>query len=195
MRRWIEVPVAVALGAVASPALIAAALWVKAVSKGPVFFRQERVGKDGQRFLIWKLRTMDVEAGATDASMVTVKDDPRLIRGGQIIRKFKLDELPQLANVVVGTMALVGPRPTVFEDYQKMNARQRRRFSVRPGITGLAQVSGNTALPWPARIELDLEYVDKQGELNDLALIAKTTLLVVTGRSETHPESEDEWAG
>ncbi len=182
----------------ALPALVAmlplfalVSVMVKVLSPGPVFFAQQRVGQEGRPFRIWKLRTMHVDC--PQASTVSVRDDPRVYPGGGWLRKLKIDELPQLWNVVNGTMSLVGPRPTVADDYRRMDPRQRGRCRVRPGITGLAQVRGNTSLSWPQRIELDLQYVDEQTMWLDLKILAVTAWRVLTARADTHPPGDDEW--
>jgi lipopolysaccharide/colanic/teichoic acid biosynthesis glycosyltransferase len=156
----------------------------------PGFFSQERIGLGGRPFRIFKIRTMRTVAAG---SLTTKENDDRVTRSGRWMRRFKIDEVPQLLNVLTGTMSLVGPRPTVYEDYARMDATQRRRFLVPPGLTGLAQISGNTSLTWPERIELDLAYVERASLWFDLVIIARTAAMVVTGRLETHPPSDDEW--
>ena len=175
-----------------SPVFGLLSVWTKLVSRGPVLYRQERVGLRGTTFHVYKFRTM--HQGAEASGAVTLKDDDRLVRGARLIRKLKLDELPQLLNVLQGTMALVGPRPTVREDYERMDPEQRERFSVRPGLTGLAQISGNTSLPWPQRIELDLAYIRSRNLRTDLSIIVRTVSLVLSGNADTHPPTSDEWA-
>lgn len=157
---------------------------------GPLFFRQQRIGKGGQPFSILKFRTMRVHHIDTS---VTTKGDPRIFRGGDFLRRFKIDELPQLFNVLLGDMSLVGPRPTVAEDYEKMSEEQRSRSTVRPGITGLAQISGNTALPWQERIALDLDYIHRSSLRLDFVILIRTIVLILTDRAETHPDGKDEW--
>ena len=177
-----------------SPILALAAVIIKRGSRGPVFFTQERIGRGGAPFKLYKFRTMSVGAENSGAGTVSVKRDARVFAGGNFLRKFKIDELPQLLNVLNGTMSLVGPRPTVRADYERMNAEQRRRAAVPPGLTGLAQVSGNTGLSWPRRIEYDLIYVDQHNLLLDIGIMTKTALLIFTNRVETHPAGDDEWA-
>ncbi|HAG10971.1 MAG TPA: sugar transferase [Desulfotomaculum sp.] len=155
------------------------------------FFTQDRVGKNTKLFKIIKIKTMRNESN--NKSTVTVKSDPRITKAGYIFRKFKIDELPQLINVLNGTMSLVGPRPTVVEDMQKMNEMQRNRFKVKPGLTGLAQINGNTELTWPQRIEYDLEYIEKQSLWFDLLIIFRTFQILFKGNIETHPRGKDEW--
>jgi lipopolysaccharide/colanic/teichoic acid biosynthesis glycosyltransferase len=175
-----------------APVFLLAAIIIKRGSRGPVFFTQERIGRGGAAFRLYKFRTMNV--GAESAGTVSLKQDPRVFAGGNFLRKFKIDELPQLLNVLNGTMSLVGPRPTVRADYERMNAAQKRRTAVTPGLTGLAQVSGNTGLSWPERIKYDLLYVEERNLLLDLGIIAQTAWLIFRDRVETHPPGEDEWA-
>ncbi len=177
---------------VLSPLFLLAVIIIKRGSRGPVFFTQERIGRGGAPFRLYKFRTMNV--GAESAGTVSLKQDPRVFAGGNFLRKFKIDELPQLLNVLNGTMSLVGPRPTVREDYARMDSAQRRRTVVTPGLTGLAQISGNTGLSWPARIKYDLLYVDEHNLLLDLGIIVQTAWLIGRNRVETHPSSDDEWA-
>src|SRR5690606_29589072 len=147
--------------------------------------------KNIRPFKVYKLKTMREVAGYT--SSTTTSTDIRVTKFGSFLRKTKIDELPQIWNVLNGTMSLVGPRPTVMEDVERMNAQQRKRFLVKPGITGWAQINGNTALSWPERIRLDLYYIEKFNLLFDLKIILKTVHLVLTNNAETHPTFEDEW--
>lgn len=173
------------------PLLILISAWIACTSKGSVFFFQTRIGLGGRSFAIWKFRTM--RADSPYLGNTTTQDDVRLIRGGKLLRKFKVDELPQLVNILKGDMAFVGPRPTVREDYERMDMRQRKRYAARPGLTGLAQISGNTSLSWPQRIELDLKYLETRNPLMDLKIIVITAIQILTGRADTHPTSADEW--
>ena len=192
MKRLFDI-IGATLGLLAlSPLLLLAVIIIKRGSRGPVFFTQERIGRGGAPFKLYKFRTMNI--GAEQAGTVSLKHDPRVFAGAHFLRKFKLDELPQLLNVLNGTMSLVGPRPTVREDYERMNATQRRRTVVPPGLTGLAQISGNTGLSWPARIKYDLLYVEEHNLLLDLGIIVNTAWLIFRNRVETHPAGEDEWA-
>ncbi|MBU2167318.1 MAG: sugar transferase [Alphaproteobacteria bacterium] len=177
-----------------SPLFLGLALFIKFRSPGPVFFRQSRVGLGGEDLLLLKFRSMHSNAAALPNAATTRRADPRVFPGGEAIRKYKLDELPQIVNVLLGDMSLVGPRPTVREDYERMTDEQRRRVSVRPGLSGLAQISGNTALSWPQRIVLDLEYIDDLSVWNDIKIIVRTFGLIVSGRADTHPASDDEWS-
>ena len=174
------------------PVLMIAALVVKVASRGPIFFTQHRVGQRERVFRIYKFRTMHTSSTGA-ASSVTVRGDPRVVLGTQWLRKYKIDELPQLINVLNGTMSLVGPRPTVAEDYEKMTLRQRTRASVKPGLTGLAQIRGGAALPWPKRIEYDLQYIRTCSIWLDVTIMVRTAFLVMSGRADSNPTVGDEW--
>lgn len=151
-------------------------------SRGPVFFRQERVGKNGAPFRVWKFRTM------VDDDNPIFPDATRITRVGAVLRRFSLDELPQLINVAVGDMSVVGPRPTLAYQVERYDEHQRRRLAVRPGLTGLAQVSGRNSLTWSDRIDFDVTYVETQSAMTDLKLIVRTAATIVTGDGvEGHP--------
>jgi lipopolysaccharide/colanic/teichoic acid biosynthesis glycosyltransferase len=171
---------AVALG-LASPALAAAAVAIKLEDRGPVLYRQRRVGQDGREFELLKLRTMVVGAETQGAGWSVNRGDPRITRVGRVLRRLSLDELPQLWNVVRGEMSLIGPRPTLAYQVERYTPRQRRRLEVKPGITGWAQVHGRAALPWNERIELDVWYVEHRSAWVDLKILAKTPLALFSG--------------
>ena len=166
---------------VASPALALAAVGIKLEDRGPVLFRQRRVGQDGVEFELLKLRTMVVGAEHKGAGYAVDRGDPRITRVGRVLRRLSIDELPQLWNVVRGEMSLVGPRPTLRYQVEQYTPRQRRRLDVKPGITGWAQVHGRASLPWEERIELDVWYVEHRSARLDLAILAKTPLALVRG--------------
>jgi lipopolysaccharide/colanic/teichoic acid biosynthesis glycosyltransferase len=166
---------------VASPLLGLAALAAKVGDRGPVLFRQTRVGKDGVDFELLKLRTMVVGAETIGAGFAVDRGDARITRVGRILRKLSLDELPQLWNVVRGEMSVIGPRPTLRYQVEKYTAHQARRLEVKPGITGWAQVHGRASLPWAERIELDVWYVDHRSVRLDLKILAKTPLALFSG--------------
>ena len=193
MNRALDVTVA-ALGlALASPILLAAAIAIRLDSPGPVFYRQPRVGKAGAPFRLWKLRTMIVGAEHQGTGLLIVDRDPRITRVGRFLRRFSLDELPNLVNVLEGDMSVVGPRPTVQVQVDRYTAHQRRRLEVRPGITGWAQVNGRTSLSWPERIELDVWYVDHRSLALDLRILARTAKLLVTGHGLYSSDLEQGW--
>ena len=150
---------------------------------GPVFFRQERVGKNGRTFDILKFRSMKVDKNAEKNHDFT-KDEERKTPFGNIIRRLKIDELPQLINVFCGDMSLVGPRPTVKEQTDLYNDYQRQRLNMRPGMTGLAQVNGNISLTWDERIDYDVDYVTNFTFLLDIKILLKTVVVVIFGEDK-----------
>src|SRR2546423_9199320 len=167
--------------ALASPVLAAAALAIKLEDRGPVLYRQRRVGHRGRDFDLLKLRTMVVGAEQQGAGFAVNRGDPRITRTGRLLRRLSLDELPQLWNVVRGDMSLIGPRPTLRYQVEQYTPRERRRLDVKPGLTGWAQVNGRTRLPWDERIELDVWYVEHRSPLVDLKILLRTPLALVTG--------------
>jgi lipopolysaccharide/colanic/teichoic acid biosynthesis glycosyltransferase len=160
--------------AVTSPVLAAAAVAIKLEDGGPVFYRQQRVGLDGEEFELLKLRTMEVGAETKGAGLAVNEGDPRITRVGRMLRRLSLDELPQLWNVLLGDMSLVGPRPTLAYQVERYTPRQRRRLEVKPGLTGWAQIHGRARLPWEERIELDVWYVEHRSPWLDLKILART---------------------
>jgi lipopolysaccharide/colanic/teichoic acid biosynthesis glycosyltransferase len=178
---------------VSSPVLGVCALAIKLDTRGPVFYRQARVGRGGRPFRIWKLRTMTVGAEHTGAGLYIEPGDTRITRAGRTLRRFSLDELPNLINVLTGEMSIVGPRPTVQEQVDEYTDHQRRRLEVKPGITGWAQVNGRTSLSWPERIELDVWYVDNRSPALDLRILARTAKLLATGQGLYSDELKQGW--
>jgi len=166
---------------VTSPVLAAAAVAIKVEDRGPVLYRQRRVGKDGEEFELLKLRTMVVGAETMGKGFAVDEGDPRITHVGRILRRLSLDELPQLWNVVRGEMSVIGPRPTLAYQVERYTPHQRRRLDVRPGITGWAQVHGRATLPWEERIELDVWYVENRTLRLDLKILAKTPLALLSG--------------
>jgi lipopolysaccharide/colanic/teichoic acid biosynthesis glycosyltransferase len=181
VKRLLDIVIATAALAVSSPIVAACAIAIKVESRGPVIFRQRRVGKDGVPFEMLKLRTMVSGAEGMGAGLAVNQGDSRITRVGAILRRFSLDELPNLVNVLRGEMSVVGPRPTVQVQVDQYTDRQRRRLEVNPGITGWAQVNGRTSLPWAERIELDVWYVDHESLRLDLKILALTVRMLVTG--------------
>ena len=180
---------ALALLAVFGPLLLTVALCVRLTSRGPVLFRQVRVGRDGSLFRIFKFRSMYVDAEARlaelrhlnehDGVLFKIRDDPRVTRVGRWLRRFSLDELPQLLNVVLGQMSLVGPRPPLPSEVAAYADDVRRRLAVKPGMTGLWQVSGRADLPWEEAVRLDLRYVENWSLSLDLVILLRTMTAVV----------------
>jgi lipopolysaccharide/colanic/teichoic acid biosynthesis glycosyltransferase len=164
-----------------SPLLLIAAAAIGLGSRGPVIYRQRRVGRDGAEFELLKLRTMVEGSDPVGVGTAVARDDPRVTRAGRFLRRTSLDELPNLVNVLRGEMAIVGPRPTIPAQVKDYTPRQHRRHEVRPGLTGLAQVQGRAGIPWAERIELDVEYVERRSVLLDLQILAKTAALLLTG--------------
>jgi len=192
VNRALDVAIAGAGLAVASPVLAAAALAVKLGDGGPVLFRQTRVGKDGVDFELLKLRTMTVGAERQGAGYAVNAGDPRITRVGRALRRLSLDELPQLWNILRGDMSVIGPRPTLRYQVEQYTPRQLRRLEVKPGLTGWAQVHGRAALPWEERIELDVWYVDHRSPRLELVILARTPLALLTG---TYKGATGGWHG
>ena len=193
MSRALDVVLAAALLAVTAPLLALAALAIRLESRGPVFYRQLRVGRDGEPFELWKLRTMVPGAESMGAGIYVLEGDPRITRTGRLLRRFSLDELPNLVNVLRGEMSIVGPRPTVQEQVDRYTDRQRRRLDVKPGITGWAQINGRTSLPWPERIELDVWYVEHRSLRLDLRILARTARMLATGHGLYSEDLKQGW--
>jgi exopolysaccharide biosynthesis polyprenyl glycosylphosphotransferase len=175
------------------PVLLALAVAIKRDSPGPVIFRQDRVGRDGRHFTMFKFRTMSHAAGESspaqlaalnesDGVLFKVRRDPRITRLGTLLRRYSLDELPQLANVVLGHMSLVGPRPALPAEVVRYDEDPRRRLAVKPGMTGLWQVSGRSDLSWSDTVRLDLLYVDNWSFSLDLVILCRTVTAVLGHR-------------
>ncbi len=160
-------------------ALLAAAIRLE--SPGHPIYTQTRVGRDGLPFSIYKLRTMVRGAEFTGAGLAIEDGDDRITRLGAFLRRYSLDELPNLWNVLRGEMAIVGPRPTIPVQVQQYTDRQRLRLAVKPGITGWAQINGRATLPWSERIELDIWYVEHRSLALDLRILARTVSMVLSG--------------
>ena len=153
-------------------------IFIKLDSKGPVFFVQERVGKDGKIFKAYKLRTMVDNAENVGLGYEIAKDDNRITRVGKCLR-WGIDELPQLINVFKGDMSLVGPRPTLIEQVNRYSKEHKRRLEMKPGITGWALINGRNKLSWPEKIELDIWYIDNWSIWLDLNILFKTVWVVI----------------
>jgi len=175
-----------------SPLLLLIAALIKVTDPGPVFFAQSRVGLSKRRFKMYKFRTMVVNAeqrmrqlehlNEVSGPVFKLKDDPRVTPIGKLLRKSSLDELPQLINVLKGEMSLVGPRPLPVRDYEGFNQDwQRRRFSVRPGLTCLWQIAGRSSIPFETWMQLDLQYIDRWSFWLDMQILARTIPAVLRG--------------
>jgi lipopolysaccharide/colanic/teichoic acid biosynthesis glycosyltransferase len=182
IKRALDLIGSVVLIVITSPLLALACVAIRLESRGSPVYRQRRVGRDGAPFDLFKLRTMVSGAESMGPGLAVDEGDPRITRVGALLRRFSLDELPNLLNVLRGEMSLVGPRPTVQVQVAQYTERQRGRLAVPPGITGWAQVRGRAALPWHERIELDLWYVDNWSLFLDLKILFMTARLLVTGR-------------
>jgi lipopolysaccharide/colanic/teichoic acid biosynthesis glycosyltransferase len=167
--------------ALLSPLLLLAAVAIRIDSRGPVIYRQRRAGLRGEPFDLLKLRTMRRGADPVGVGTPVLEGDPRVTRVGRFLRRFSLDELPNLVNVLRGELAVVGPRPTLEAQVELYTPHQRRRLDVKPGITGWAQVNGRAGIPWEERIELDVWYVENRSPGLDLRILARTARLLVTG--------------
>jgi exopolysaccharide biosynthesis polyprenyl glycosylphosphotransferase len=192
LKRAIDIGVSATALTLLSPLLITVAALIKFTSRGPLLFRQSRVGQHGRQFNMLKFRSMVVNAEDLKARLLALneqegpifkmKSDPRITRVGRFIRKYSIDELPQLLNVLRGEMSLVGPRPPIPAEVAKYEAWQRRRLSVRPGLTCVWQVSGRNEISFEEWMYLDMQYIDHWSLQGDLQLLAKTVPVVLTGR-------------
>jgi len=178
-KRVFDLLLAVPALVVLSPFLCLIAVLVKLTSSGPVFYVQERIGKDAVPFRLIKFRTMVVGAETQGTGMLCLKDDPRVTMLGRVLRRYSLDELPQLFNVLRGNMSLVGPRPGLAYHLKEYTPFQRRRLAVLPGISGWAQVNGRSSLTWDQRIEYDVTYVDHFSMIVDLRILFRTLSVVL----------------
>jgi lipopolysaccharide/colanic/teichoic acid biosynthesis glycosyltransferase len=181
IRRLLDILLSAAALVLTAPLLLAAVVAIKLESRGPALYRQRRSGLDGRPFDMLKLRTMVDGAEHIGAGLAVNANDSRITRVGALLRRTSLDELPNLLNVLRGEMSLVGPRPTLPAQVAQYTSRQRLRLSVKPGITGWAQINGRASLPWSERIELDLHYVEHRSLLLDLQILARTPALVLRG--------------
>jgi exopolysaccharide biosynthesis polyprenyl glycosylphosphotransferase len=192
LKRILDVAISLSLLIVLTPVLALSALLVKLSSEGPILFKQERIGRNKRRFLIYKLRTMVLDAeklmpqvealNEAQGPVFKIKNDPRITPIGRFLRRTSLDELPQLLNVLLGDMSLVGPRPLPLRDYEGFSEDwQRRRFSVRPGITCLWQVNGRSNIAFEHWMRLDLQYLDEWSIWLDMKILAQTIPAVLKG--------------
>jgi lipopolysaccharide/colanic/teichoic acid biosynthesis glycosyltransferase len=182
IKRGIDLALASVLTLLTAPVVAVLAALIRAESAGHPIYRQTRVGRDGETFSIYKLRTMVRGAEFTGAGLAIQEGDDRITGVGKWLRRYSLDELPNLWNVLRGEMSIVGPRPTVPVQVEQYDERQCGRLAVKPGITGWAQINGRASLPWAERIELDLWYVEHQSLALDLRILGRTAGMVLTGQ-------------
>jgi len=173
-KRILDLAIAVPVLVVLAPVFAGIAILIRRDSPGRAFYRQSRVGLDGREFQLIKFRTMIDGAEFVGAGLDNDVGDPRITAVGARLRALSIDELPQLINVLVGDMSIVGPRPTLRDQVERYTPEQRRRLRARPGITGLAQISGRSTLPWSQRIVIDVHYVDNWSLRLDLAIMLRT---------------------
>ena len=181
MKRALDLAVAVPALVIASPVLFIAVIAIKLDSRGPVLYLARRVGRNGEEFELYKLRTMHTGNDPIGVGTPVLPGDARVTRVGAFLRRFSLDELPNLINVIRGEMSVVGPRPTLVAQVDEYTPHQRRRLEVKPGLTGWAQVNGRAGIPWAERIELDVWYVEHRSLGLDLRILARTARLLLTG--------------
>lgn len=185
LQRALDWAVMIAASPVLVPIGVVIGACVALTSRGPVLFRQERVGLNGESFEVYKFRSM------VHGDNPLVPDPTRITRVGAVLRRWSLDELPQLLNVARGEMSAVGPRPTVASQVERYTQEQARRLTVRPGLTGLAQVSGRNSLAWADRIDLDLVYVDSRSLRRDVGILVRTVSTVLTGEGSEGHDADD----
>lgn len=183
VKRIIDIIFAVIIGIISFPIILITCICVCVESPGKPIYKQERVGKNGRKFTIYKIRSMSIDAEKNGAQWATINDD-RITNVGKFIRKTRIDELPQLVNLLKGDMTLVGPRPerqVFIEKFEKMTPGFKKRLLVKPGLTGLAQISGGYDLNHEEKLVYDLEYINNRTILLDIKIIFKTIKVVLTG--------------
>ena len=192
-KRVMDILLSIAALIIGSPIFLITALLVKVTSPGPIIFSQVRVGRFGRHFKFYKFRSMYIDAEARKAELMKhnesgdgvifkMKRDPRITPVGRFIRKFSIDELPQLFNVILGDMSLVGPRPPLPSEVRTYTLEERKRLNITPGITCLWQVSGRSELPFSKQIALDKEYISSRGVWKDFLILLKTVPAILTGK-------------
>jgi len=181
-RRIFDLLISLPVVLILLPVFVIIVIAVKLTSNGPAIFRQERAGKNGKPFVFYKFRTMKVGVELFGPSPKS-GDDPRLTKVGKFLREYSLDELPQLFNILKGEMSIVGPRPLYLSQMAEWSERQKKRLLVKPGLTGLAQISGRGELTREEKLELDVKYVEEAGFWTDIKVVLKTIALVFRRRS------------
>ncbi len=181
IKRIIDFTVSISALALFSPLLIIIYAFIKRESPGAGLFIQERIGKDGNAFKMYKFRTMKSYSEEETLGKYIYDFEQHMTKSGRLLRRWALDEVPQLFNVIMGTMSIVGPRPTLKYQVDKYNERQQLRLRVKPGLTGWAQINGRNSLTWPERIELDIWYVENWSLWLDMKIILKTPFVLLRG--------------
>ncbi len=193
LKRMMDIFISLLSTILLSPLMIGVSIAIKMESKGPVIFKQTRVGKNGRHFLFYKFRSMRQDAEvkkqellnqneSKDGVIFKMKEDPRITRIGKFIRRYSIDELPQLFNVLEGSMSLVGPRPPLPDEVKEYTLEDRKRLHIKPGITCIWQVSGRSDIPFKQQVGLDEEYIKNRGFIRDIVILLKTIPAVLTGR-------------
>ena len=193
LKRFFDIVLSVLMLVALSPLFIVIATVIKMTSRGPVFFIQERVGYYGRSFMFYKFRSMYVDAEerkralmerneSKDGVIFKMKNDPRITPFGRILRKTSMDELPQLLNVLLGDMSLVGPRPPLPSEVRQYSLEDRKRLNIKPGITCIWQVSGRSDIPFKKQVELDKEYIQSQSLWKDLLVLLRTIPAILSGK-------------
>jgi len=193
LKRGLDIVVSFLMLVLLSPLFALIAILVKLEDRGPVFFAQTRVGQFGREFKMFKLRSMCLNAEQRLKELIEknhhkegvtfkIKDDPRITRVGKWLRKFSFDELPQLYNVLIGDMSLVGPRPPLPREVSKYSLPQRRRLAIKPGITCIWQISGRAEIDFSGQVQLDVDYIESQGFWVDIKILARTIPAVLSGK-------------
>lgn len=192
-KRFMDILIASVSIIIGSPIFLCTALLIKITSPGPIIFSQVRVGKYGRHFIFYKFRSMYIDAEARKAELLQynessdgvifkMKNDPRITPVGRFIRKFSIDEMPQLFNVLLGDMSLVGPRPPLPDEVKSYTIEERKRLNVSPGITCIWQVSGRSELPFQQQMALDKQYIASRSARNDFLILLKTIPAILTGK-------------
>ena len=183
LKKFLDILISLLLIIIFFPVLLIVGISIKIDSKGPIFFKQDRVGKGLSIITLCKFRTMTHEERAVSDKPLIGKA-PGVTGVGYFLRRYKIDELPQLFSVLKGDLSLVGPRPSIREHLKNMTEEEKQRYSVKPGLTGLAQVSGNIHISWKERYRHDLIYVNNISFLNDLKILLRTARLIVIGEDK-----------
>ena len=191
-KRALDVAIAGLAAVIAGPFMLLIALAIRLEDRGPALLRQSRVGMHGEDFDLLKFRTMIADAHTVGSGWLVAERDPRITRVGRVLRKWSLDELPQMFNVLRGEMSIVGPRPTLRYQVDQYTPFQRRRLEAKPGITGWAQIRGRNSLRWPERIELDVWYVEHQSLRLDLLILLRTVPMILRP-SGVYNEARGDW--